>query len=917
MASIFTFDPDPPRVSSPWSTPPLGVKPQSRIPQDPSFVEPRHKRVGSSSSSVATQHDDTVTRLEAEPQEGPTEYKLHLLLRRRRSFSRVSTGRHVSGSHRPRTETLLCPAPRSVSESNLASPLPATSSTQSRQHRLEQLTTQLLWRLQQSSQYHSSSANNLILPHLPDASELSSANVPRKLLPGLEESKGALYEIGVADDGTFVGLAEDEMEESLNNLRAMAASLGCLVEILRKVNVGDCEWFEDVDTNGVAQRRRRIGPLWVTEAFVRPDLSLLLPGRKGALEKDSKPAGLTIGAVLTPDSGGSDGLPSSADQLRVSLTGATMSGKSSLLGCLSTATFDNGRGKSRLSLLKHRHEIASGMTSSVTQELIGYCDSTAEDGAANCFKVVNYACGNVSSWTDIHAASESGRLVFLSDSAGHPRYRRTTVRGLVGWAPHWTVLCIPADNSEDTSGKVGSTPSSQDVLGLAAADVDLSQAHLELCLNLNLPLVVVITKLDLATKNGLRQTLSSLLSALKAAGRKPSILSDASTVVDEADLHVVSSKDLADAYKTARAVTASPTTVPIVLTSAVNGTGISKLHALLHELPLPLPVMPPPPSHSVDNTGKLPSALFHVEEIYSTLSPSKALANTDPDVGRGVVVGGHLQYGTLSLGQELLLGPYPMDTADDSDSGSGSGRIGTSPTPRPLRPSPVPTSRSFPGALHKGSSALRPSRHSGQENQHEWRRVQISSLRNLRLPVLKLLAGQVGTIGVVPLDQPISTPAIVRVRKGMVLVHGNPVAKRVIKARFAGKHVSSVNSLTVGSAVVVYVASVRASAKVVSVAIETEHARNNHTSDEDDDDAFGFGFDDDEGSSLDGESSTDGVATAIVTFQFIASREFVEYGAQVLLVPGGGPGLYGGMERGEKGVAGLEGYVGTVVDEEM
>ncbi|KAF2814056.1 uncharacterized protein BDZ99DRAFT_459789 [Mytilinidion resinicola] len=913
MASIFTFDPDPPRVSSPWSTPPLGSKPQSRIPQDPSVVGPRQKRV-ISSSSVAAQHDDTVTRLEAEPQEGPTEYKLHLLLRRRRSFSRVSTGRHVSGSHRPRTEALLSPTPRSASESNLANPLPATSSTQSRQHRLEQLTTQLLWRLQQSSQYHSSSANNLILPHLPDASELSSANVPRKLLPGLEESRGALYEIGVADDGTFVGLAEDEMEESLNNLRAMAASLGCLVEILRKVPVGDCEWFEDVDTGEMAQRMRRTGKLWVTEAFVRPDLSLLLPERKGALEKDSKPAGLRVGAVPTPDSGASTPLHSSADQLRVSLTGATMSGKSSLLGCLSTATFDNGRGKSRLSLLKHRHEIASGMTSSVTQELIGYRDSTA-DGAANCFQVVNYACGNVSSWTDIHAASESGRLVFLSDSAGHPRYRRTTVRGLVGWAPHWTVLCIPADNSEDTSGKVGSTPSSQDVLGFAAADVDLSQAHLELCLNLDLPLVVVITKLDLATKNGLRQTLSSLLSALKAAGRKPSILSDASTVVDEADLHVVSSKDLADACKTARTVTTSPTTVPIVLTSAVNGTGISKLHALLHELPLPLPVIPLTPSHRVDGTDRPLLALFHVEEIYSTLSPSKALPNTDPDVGRGVVVGGHLQYGTLSLGQELLLGPYPMDVSDDSDSGSG--KTGTSPTPRPLRPSSIPTSRSFPGALHKRSSAFHPSRHFGQENQHEWRRVQISSLRNLRLPVLKLLAGQVGTIGVVPLDQPISTPAIVRVRKGMVLVHGSPVAKRVIRARFVGKHASSVNALTVGSAVVVYVASVRASAKIVSVAIEPGQAKTNPNSNEDDDDSFGFGFDDDDSGSVDGENSNDGIATAIVTFQFIASREFVECGAQILIVPGGGPGLYGGMERGEKGVAGLEGYVGTVVDEDM
>jgi GTPase len=117
------------------------------------------------------------------------------------------------------------------------------------------------------------------------------------------------------------------------------------------------------------------------------------------------------------------------------VTGATMSGKSSLIGTLSTATLDNGRGKSRLSLLKHRHEIASGMTSSVTQELIGYREVTDRDGNSTT-QVIGYGSGDVSSWIDIHASVEAaadGRLIILSDSAGHPRFRRTTVRGIVGW----------------------------------------------------------------------------------------------------------------------------------------------------------------------------------------------------------------------------------------------------------------------------------------------------------------------------------------------------------------------------------------------------------------------------------------------------------------------------------------------------
>lgn len=254
--------------------------------------------------------------------------------------------------------------------------------------------------------------------------------MPKRLLPGLEESQGALYEIGVADDGTIVGLAEDEMEESLNNLCAMAASLGCGVEVLRRVPVGDCEWVEYA---GTAQQKVYTSKLLVAEALVRPDQHLVDDTKKirqqaNYAESEVTTHDTTVGCLA-------NGFPSTTEQLRVSVTGATMSGKSSLLGTLSTATLDNGRGKSRLSLLKHRHEIASGMTSSVTQELIGYSDVVVgEDTFAS--QVISYGSGDVSSWIDIHAAVESagsGRLIFLSDSAGHPRFRRTTVRSIVGW----------------------------------------------------------------------------------------------------------------------------------------------------------------------------------------------------------------------------------------------------------------------------------------------------------------------------------------------------------------------------------------------------------------------------------------------------------------------------------------------------
>jgi hypothetical protein len=412
MASIFTFDPDPPRVSSPWATPPGGPTNSPKTQQNGTAP-----KASAGSLGPVTEYAN-ITRLEAEPQEGPTEYKLHLLLRRRRSFTRATTGLHVMGSLR-RAESLdPVPVPRGVPEP--VSSIPPLSSTQSRQHRLEQLTTQLLWRLQQSCPYHISSSTAPLLPHLPADARLSAPEMPHRLLPGLEESKGALYEIGVADDGTIVGLADDEMDESLNNLRAMAASLGCGVEVVRMVPVGECEWNE----SGKTQRSR----LLVAEALIRPDQHLVAHTKVAQQDTEVEKT-----EEVVPNSAGEP--PTTTEQLRVSLIGATMSGKSSLLGTLSTATLDNGRGKSRLSLLKHRHEIASGMTSSVTQELLGFRD-VIKDGETESTQVISYGSGDVSSWIDIHAAveaAEKGRLIVLSDSAGHPRFRRTTVRGIVGW----------------------------------------------------------------------------------------------------------------------------------------------------------------------------------------------------------------------------------------------------------------------------------------------------------------------------------------------------------------------------------------------------------------------------------------------------------------------------------------------------
>jgi GTPase len=67
--------------------------------------------------------------------------------------------------------------------------------------------------------------------------------------------------------------------------------------------------------------------------------------------------------------------------------------KQKLIGVLTKGKLDNGRGLARSNVFQHKHELTSGRTSSISQQIMGY-DSKGE--------VVNYqsTLGNLS-WKEI------------------------------------------------------------------------------------------------------------------------------------------------------------------------------------------------------------------------------------------------------------------------------------------------------------------------------------------------------------------------------------------------------------------------------------------------------------------------------------------------------------------------------------
>ncbi|XP_021958396.1 GTP-binding protein 1 isoform X2 [Folsomia candida] len=172
-------------------------------------------------------------------------------------------------------------------------------------------------------------------------------------------------------------------------------------------------------------------------------------------------------------------------EIRVAVVGNVDAGKSTLLGVLTHGELDNGRGLARQKLFRHKHEMESGRTSSVGNDILGF------DHQGN---VVNKAEHGTLDW--MHICEKSSKVITFIDLAGHEKYLKTTVFGMTGHAPHFGMLMI----------------------GSNAGIVGMTKEHLGLALALSVPVFVVVTKIDMCPANVLQETLQLLIKILKSPG---------------------------------------------------------------------------------------------------------------------------------------------------------------------------------------------------------------------------------------------------------------------------------------------------------------------------------------------------------------------------------------------------------------
>ncbi|XP_071359240.1 GTP-binding protein 2b isoform X1 [Trachinotus anak] len=327
----------------------------------------------------------------------------------------------------------------------------------------------------------------------------------------LQEGRGeAVYQIGVEDNGLLVGLTEADMKASLKTLKRMAEKVGADITLLREREVD-----YDLDRN-----TRKIAEVLVRKV---PDDQQFL-------------------------------------DLRVAVLGNVDSGKSTLLGVLTQGELDNGRGRARLNLFRHLHEIQTGRTSSISFEILGF-NSKGE--------VVNYS----ESRTAEEICESSSKMITFIDLAGHHKYLKTTIFGLTSYCPDFAMLVVSAN-----TGIAGTT-----------------REHLGLAMALKVPIFIVVSKVDLCSRGTVERTVRQLERVLKQPGCNKVPM-------------VVSNPD--DAVTAAQQFTQSSCITPIFTLSTVSGESLDLLKVFLNILP--------PLSNSKEQEELMQQLTeFQVDEIYS------------------------------------------------------------------------------------------------------------------------------------------------------------------------------------------------------------------------------------------------------------------------------------------------------------
>jgi elongation factor 1-alpha len=271
--------------------------------------------------------------------------------------------------------------------------------------------------------------------------------------------------------------------------------------------------------------------------------------------------------------------------ISVVLLGNADAGKSTIKGTLVYNMLDDGNGLAMSKVVRYMHEIKMRRTSAINTHILGF-DLQGKD--------VNSILLN---YNESEIYLKSSKIINLVDLAGHEKYLKTTLRGILGNLPDYAFIIVAAN-----SGTVGTF-----------------KEHLGLSLALKIPVIICLTKIDLAPESKTKETLDEIVKVLKLPG------------INRIPFNVKTRDDIVLAARHIK----SGRIVPIFSVSNIKGNGLQELKEFLNIIP--------PRIKWVESSGQ-PSKLY-VDEIFNV-------------TGVGSIVSGLIDEGTVSVEDEVFIGPF-------------------------------------------------------------------------------------------------------------------------------------------------------------------------------------------------------------------------------------------------------------------
>lgn len=272
--------------------------------------------------------------------------------------------------------------------------------------------------------------------------------------------------------------------------------------------------------------------------------------------------------------------PRSSEHILIGTAGHVDHGKSTLVGALVTGTSDDGAGKTRIFLDVLPHEISRGLSADLSYAVYGI----KGDNVIHLKNPLNKK-------ESASVVAESDKIISFVDTVGHEPWLRTTIRGIVGQKLDYGLLVVAADDGV----------------------THITKEHLGILLAMELPVIIALTKIDVATPDQIKKTETSIHNSLKLVGRVPYRLKS------QDDIHTIISK------------VPEGIVVPLIHTSSVTREGYDLLEQLIFSLP------------KRNLLSKEPFQMY-IDRIYQV-------------DGVGVVVSGTIKQGEVTPNETLYLGP--------------------------------------------------------------------------------------------------------------------------------------------------------------------------------------------------------------------------------------------------------------------